>query len=102
MMKKIQILWVMLLLLFLAGCEDYQVEGPTPTEIAGMIPGQFSVDRNGMATYKIPIQVPPGITGMNPKLALTYKSSNKNGKLGLGWTLGGISTIETRAPGPSQ
>jgi len=41
----------------------------------------------GASTYRIPIQVPPGRNGIAPNLALTYSSSRKNGRLGVGWDL---------------
>jgi hypothetical protein len=39
----------------------------------------------GTARYSLPIAVPPGRNGMSPSLALTYRSSNGNGLVGLGW-----------------
>jgi hypothetical protein len=35
----------------------------------------------------ISIEVPPGRKGMDPGLDLTYKSSNSNGPVGVGWEL---------------
>lgn len=63
-----------------------------------MVPsGQFSVTEMGAATYTLPIAVPPGTGGMEPKLAFAYNSSTGNGLLGVGWSLSGLSAV-TRCP----
>ena len=64
------------------------------TTVAGVTPGQFEVSPSGAATYKIPIQVPPGIKGTEPKLTLNYNSQGGNGHLGLGFNLTGFPKIE--------
>jgi len=56
-------------------------------------PGAFSVSDDGATTYTIPIEVPPGIAGLAPKLALVYSSNARNGLLGQGWNLSGLSSI---------
>ncbi len=60
-------------------------------------PGTFAVNASGAATYSIPIQAPPGVAGLEPKLSLEYSSQAPNSALGMGWSLGGLSTI-TRCP----
>jgi Salmonella virulence plasmid 65kDa B protein len=54
---------------------------------------QFAVSESGAAAITVPIQVPRGIGGMEPQLALSYSSGSGNGLLGLGWTLSGPSAI---------
>ena len=63
----------------------------------GTIQGAFNVNPTGAATYTIPIQVPLGITGMQPNIAITYNSQSGNGIVGWGTTISGISAI-TRVP----
>jgi RHS repeat-associated protein len=71
--------------------------GVTPPHLgnadAGTLPGSLSVSNNGAATYSMPIDVPPGTAGLKPSLSLNYSSQGTNGPLGLGWTLGGMSSI---------
>jgi len=71
-----------------------------PTEAAtlvGAFSGEAMVDNTGQANYTIPLTVPPGTAGMQPELAIAYSSSGKNGPLGIGFSLQGLSSI-TRAP----
>lgn len=65
-----------------------------------VLPGSFSVTPMGAANYSIPIQVPKGPGGMEPKLALAYNNQTRTGfagPMGPGWTISGLSVI-TRCP----
>ncbi len=63
----------------------------------GALKGSMSVGGDGSGTYSIPIDLPKGTGGMEPKLSLNYSSGGGNGLLGVGWTLGGLQKI-TRGP----
>lgn len=63
----------------------------------GSIPGEFSVSPSGASTYSIPVELPPGISGMAPQLSLDYSSQAGSGLLGMGWSMNGLSSI-TRCP----
>jgi RHS repeat-associated protein len=74
------------------------VDAPPPalaitTSTAGGVAGDFGVSHGGHASYSVPIQAPPGRTGMKPGLALQYSSGVGNGILGMGWRLDGLSRI---------
>ncbi len=69
----------------------------THAAVPGVTAGEFSVDASGGANYSIPIAVPPGTSGMQPSLSLSYSSRSGNGMLGVGFTLGGLSVM-TRCP----
>ena len=63
---------------------------------AGYTPVTANVTPNGGASFSLPITVPPGSAGMEPKLAISYLSQAGNGPLGVGFSVTGFSSI-TRA-----
>lgn len=60
-------------------------------------PGAFQVTPSGAAAFSIPIQIPSGIAGVEPKIGLEYDSSGGPGLAGQGWGLSGLSVI-SRCP----
>lgn len=59
----------------------------------GSYMGAFSVSPMGAAQYSVPLQVPVGINGMQPQLALAYNSAGGEDIAGYGWSLSGMSSI---------
>ena len=62
-------------------------------DLVASIPGEFGVSGSGSAEYSIPIEIPPGTAGVQPELSLNYSSQGRNGLLGVGWSIGGLSVI---------
>ncbi len=59
----------------------------------GYVSGNFNVSGGGAATYSLPINVAPGIAGVQPNLSLNYNSDSGNGIAGWGWSVAGLSRI---------
>jgi|GEM_PF-3540344 len=60
---------------------------------AGALSGTMGVG-NGATTYSLPIALPPGVMGVLPNLSINYSSTNTSGVAGLGWSVGGLSSID--------
>ena len=52
--------------------------------------GYATVNYDESCSYTIPIELPPGIQGIQPILSLDYNSESPNGKPGIGWSLSGL------------
>ncbi|WP_460692271.1 FG-GAP-like repeat-containing protein [Mucilaginibacter puniceus] len=65
---------------------------------AGRTATAIDVSPSGAATYSVPIAVPPGISGVVPRIALVYNSQAGNGLAGYGWNISGLSSITRIAP----
>ncbi|MEO7100143.1 MAG: RHS repeat-associated core domain-containing protein [Luteolibacter sp.] len=63
----------------------------------GALKGSLSVGSDGTAAYAVPIDLPKGAAGMEPKISLNYSSGGGNGIMGVGWNLTGLQRI-TRGP----
>lgn len=71
------------------------IGGPSPNDngVVGAIGGDIDVGLLGSAIYNIPIQLPDGLGGIKPQLSLCYNNQGRNGLMGWGWDLVGISSI---------
>ncbi|AYG70173.1 MULTISPECIES: FG-GAP-like repeat-containing protein [unclassified Rhizobium] len=64
------------------------------SSVPGTMQEKTSVDQNGAFNFTVPIELPPGINRLQPKIAITYNSQQQSGIVGVGWTLTGLPTIE--------
>ncbi|MFD7079078.1 FG-GAP-like repeat-containing protein [Streptomyces sp. NPDC059918] len=64
----------------------------------GQLGGAWSVGPHGALSYAVPLDVPAGRAGVQPRLSLQYSGGLGNGLLGVGWSLQGLSSI-TRCTG---
>lgn len=76
---------------------------PTVTgSMAGATQISCEVNESGAATCSLPITVPSGTGQVQPQLSLSYSSQGRNGPLGLGWMLDGLSVISRCAATKAQ
>ena len=61
--------------------------------LVGKLSGDAEV-RQGMLSYSLPLELPAGVHDMRPALSLNYQQGASNGVFGLGFALGGVSSIQ--------
>ncbi len=71
--------------------------GGNNTVLVGKVEDCFEVTPSGQVSYEIPIKVPTGTGGMEPKMSISYNGSKRTGLCGVGFDLTGLSVIN-RAP----
>ncbi|WP_149229151.1 RHS repeat domain-containing protein [Flavobacterium nitrogenifigens] len=73
------------------------ISAQTPTGSsteAGLTAGKLSVSLTGAANYAVPINLPPGINEVVPRVSLAYNSQGVEGMAANGWDIAGISKIK--------
>lgn len=70
-----------------------KVTGGSEGGMVGAIESEYNVSPNGQFHYEIPIPAVAGTGGIKPNVSLVYDSSSKEGALGYGFDLAGISLI---------
>ncbi|CAA2142196.1 FG-GAP-like repeat-containing protein [Hyphomicrobium sp. ghe19] len=63
------------------------------SDTIGATAAEFGVSPSGSASYTIPITVPIGTTGVQPKLALQFATPGGDGPMGYGGSISGLSYI---------
>ena len=77
----------------LGSCVIALITGQPAWAAIGVTRGTPGVSSAGAASYEIPLTVPPGINGLTPRLSLRYSHGQGNGVVGIGWSIGGLSSI---------
>lgn len=89
------------LALFAVNAQERQftdkILGGSNNGIVGSIDADLDVTPTGQLSYSIPLPSLPGTGGIAPKLSICYNSATKDGLLGYGFDLKGLSIIN-RAP----
>ncbi len=59
----------------------------------GRLSGTVNVGELGNAIYSLPIEIPEGLSNINPNVSICYNSFSGYGDLGMGFYVGGLSEI---------
>lgn len=65
----------------------------TDSGAVGSVNGSFRVNESGNAHYSVQILTPPGTGGAQPSISVNYDSGARNGLLGVGAGISGLSAI---------
>lgn len=76
--------------------------GPTAGTAVGSTAGSFEVSPTGAAMYSIPIVVPPGLGGVEPKLSINFNGESGDGLMGPRFSVSGLSVVARCPSNPSQ
>src|ERR1044071_4894472 len=58
-----------------------------PSSVRGLADEPQVDGFNAQLNYQVPLELPNGLGGLTPSLALTYSGTLGNGPLGIGWSL---------------
>jgi len=59
----------------------------------GEIKIESSITPSGARSYNVPIDICAGNGGLSPNISLSYNSQGRNGIIGMGWNISGLSMI---------
>ena len=100
-MKRIFLLLIYTIIGFNGLCQERQYtefqNGGAENGLLGKINDEINISPTGQLSYEIPIPALTGTGGMKPNLSVRYNNSTKNGLLGFGFDLTGLSII-SRVP----
>lgn len=69
------------------------IYGGADNGIVGKLPDELNITPAGQVSYEMPIDVPQGTGAMSPQLSIVYNSLSKDGLLGSGFDLLGLSMV---------
>ncbi|WP_319380241.1 RHS repeat-associated core domain-containing protein [Thiomicrorhabdus sp.] len=69
--------------------------------LTSSLEGEMGVDSSGQLTYVLPLNLPEGLNGVEPKIGLTY-GYGQDGYLGFGFSLSGVSSVIGRCASKTQ